>query len=179
MEIGAWAFAGGSARKITLSSVNLLEEGEFSDIEGLESIDVRTLGGNIPMVEDNTFKGIDPSRIRLIVSGDSETLWCTHPVWGEFNVVPDYLVDYSMVASVGDNQEVDILVAGPSLYLSSSLPLSSVSIYSLDGMLLLSGQLTGNNCEVELPSSAPANIVVVVKSECGVTARKINITQNK
>lgn len=176
VEIGAWALSGGHARNITFTVADMLAEGALADIVGLEEIDVRALGASLPAADENAFAGIDTGSVRLIVTDTAEDAWRQHPVWGRFNIIPDYMVGASVVSSNVDSSEISAHFYGGTLHLSSnSSPLSSVSLYSPEGMLLASEKLEGQQADVQIPDYTGSYIVVVVKAGDEVKAMKIMI----
>lgn len=178
-DLGAWSLASSSSRRVTFNTLRALGEGALADMKNLNEIDVRELEGSLPEVDEDSFKGIEPSDIKLLVSSDSEEQWKQHPVWGLFQIVPDYMVEATMPLSPSE-ADISVQLLDYILYLSCDGELQHVSLYSADGMALLSKELSGSTAEVSITRDTYGLksgdfIVVLVKTTDGLKAVKLNI----
>lgn len=145
---------------VTLGSgVQEIKAHAFRNDTGITDINVVALGANIPVTDRLAFSGLEDENgkypIRLSVLDTSVDAWSAAPVWQDFRIV-----GVSGVTSLDDrNISVTATRSGNVVTAVCTVPITSMSVYGLDGMVYFNG---GEN-ECEIQAEVPADVVVVVK----------------
>ena len=145
---------------VTLGSgVQEIKAHAFRNDTGIADINVVALGVNIPVTDRLAFSGLEDENgkypIRLSVLDTSVDAWSAAPVWQDFRIV-----GVSGVTSLDDrNISVTATRSGNVVTAVCTVPITSMSVYGLDGMVYFNG---GEN-ECEIQAEVPADVVVVVK----------------
>ena len=131
----------------------------FRNDTGITNVDVTALGSTVPTADPEAFSGLKDSDgkypIRLTVLSNSTDKWTAAPVWRDFRIS-----DNSGVTGTDDR---DIAVSaerhGNDITVHSSVPMSSVTMFSIGGVKYFTGGQGENVVTAQLPSDE----IVVVK----------------
>ena len=160
--IGRYALANqtGSESVVLGRGVQAIERGAISG-NGLLSIDVTALGSTIPVVNENTFEGIDQKTVSLIVNDDDYDAWANAPYWQEF-ILKKASATVVNPIEMGTSDEIFIRINGGMLSIESGYVLTDVKIYSTDGRLLHSA--VPNQTSLQIPTSDLTTGILIVKA---------------
>lgn len=163
-EIGDFALAG-NRTVITEFGENLRKVGRrvFHGMPALKGIVAVRLGGSVPEAEEESFDGIEPERIELVVADDSFDLWKNHPEWGKFNVVKASASGISSEAVA----DADVKLTSGKGWLQIEAPeeIKRLRVYSLDGRLLLDAEPGADSYRFD--TSGQDEGIVAVQAEFG------------
>lgn len=156
--VGDYAFANTKASNIVLTpGLSYIGKGAFANANNIQAIDANPLGGAIPDVDEDAFKGIDHNQAILYVTPESFDLWKAHPVWGTFKIV----AGESKVNSINAANGIKITAANGMVEIFASPMIGSYKIYSTDGMLLTKGN--SQETHVDIPHTGWNKQVLIVK----------------
>lgn len=164
--IGPYAFAKSAITGIILtSSVKAISGSAFYNNSALTVIDANDLESNIPVVDADSFSGIDQEKISLYVTADSYDAWRNHPAWGKFNI----LKGDSHVEEI-DNNNIAIKADRNLVVISSPDGVGKYAIVSPSGIILANG--SSDETRVELDASAWNEQIIIVIVENNRFSRK-------
>ncbi|MBO4965008.1 MAG: hypothetical protein J6C81_01945, partial [Muribaculaceae bacterium] len=130
-NIGESAFAGNNALKLVFGKdVKSLGKNVFGGMNGLDTIEVKALGANVPAVTAETFTGLDQKNIVLSVNDDDLSVWRNSPYWNEFDVQKYGTGSMSGVKSDGG---IVITYGDARLVVTSADEIERIDIYGLEG----------------------------------------------
>lgn len=110
----------------------------FRNMKSLKVVDVQQLGAVIPETNPQAFSGLENENgnydINLWVATGTRESWVAHDLWRRFNVMA---VSTNVVDNVVDNPALSISRVGNDVVISSTAPITDLSIYSASGIELL------------------------------------------
>lgn len=154
--VGEGAFANCDAAVVVLGSgVREIRRNAFRNARALASVDVTALGTQTPALHEEGFAGLDLSKIQLIMSAGSESVWKSAPVWREFDTSNVSVI----VNPVDGNEDIRISTLDGAVHVVSAQQLQCVTIYTPDGRV--AAQQTPPASVTELTLPAPSGVIIV------------------
>lgn len=144
-------------------AVTRVEANAFRNDSGLTHINVTALGANIPDTDPQAFAGLAGDNgkypIKLTVLETTVDAWKATPVWQDFEIT-----GVSGIISIDDTTiNVTASRTGGSIHVRSSVPMTSVAIYDIQGLC----HFTGGEDEYELTARIPTDKTAIVKVTAG------------
>ena len=162
--LGSYAFANNTVSEMVLGKgLTSVGPGAFAGMTALKSIGAESLAADIPAVEPDSFEGIIPSDVLLMVDHKALDAWRSHPVWGQFNVQSRITVKVDEIADSLDS-DIRIYVADGYVRVEAAEPIEGAALYSLDGQLLTTMPTGATTSEASLADSSENIIIAVVKT---------------
>lgn len=135
VRVGDFAFADTATDSfVLLPGIQEIGRGAFSGCDRLYEIDATSLAGFTPDVDQTAFRGIDTSSVHLKVAEGCETIWQTHPVWGQFLIYSGNLNGTEIFNA--DDRDFLLRADSRGLYVRSSIPGLTLDVHTLDGRLI-------------------------------------------
>lgn len=164
-KIGEGAFANNAELEhVKLeSTVTAIEAHAFRNDFNLSSVDALFLAERIPETDMQSFSGLENAEnrydITLQVKKGTEKTWKAHPLWSLF----DIQAEETGIGDINDNA-IDIEVKGENgtITISSNELISSIEVYSTNGIKIYSAINCGDNHVVD--ALGTGTFVVSVKS---------------
>ena len=155
----------------TLSPETLIMTGTISDISrgalsglgNIKTIDVTALEGNLPVVDEFSFEGLDQSAISLLTTEESISQWEADPYWSRFNIVGSQSSSVDKIGT-GEADGPTIKYAAGELVIESGSILTNVRIYTADGRVAYIASPEIEKMTIAT-SSLPSGILVVTASD--------------
>lgn len=162
-SLGRYSFANTMApEELVLSgTVGEIKQGAFAGLSSIARIDVTALEGNVPVADELSFEGIDPSVIELWVSHDTRDLWENSPGWSLFNIKAEDTTGVDNIESVSDR--ISISMAGGMVVVESESPVTDIRIYTTDGRVAYVASPNQEKVEINA-SSLPSGVIIVAAS---------------
>lgn len=163
--IGAHALASTAAEELTLGEGLISVDREaFVGMQNLRIINAYALGRNVPYAADNAFDGITPSQIALLVAKDDQEVWKADGQWSRFRITsdPSTIADESI-----SDSGITIRVTESAIGITSVSKLVSVSVYTLDGRLILTAAPGRDSFSMPIP----AEKAVIVKADAASSSK--------
>ncbi|MDE6294804.1 MAG: leucine-rich repeat domain-containing protein [Muribaculaceae bacterium] len=161
--LGEYAFANSRADQLILApSVNYIAKGTFSGTSALSIIYADALLSSTPDIDPEAFQGVDPADITLHVAENHEEAWRMHPVWSLFNISSETIVGVDTITADTDSDGLDITLAGNTLLISASSPITSASIFSIDGRLITT--LPDGSDYIEYPLDQIEDHILIIQA---------------
>lgn len=158
--IGRYALANSQASKLILGSeLTFIDENAMKGMTSLAEIDATALDENIPGVADNTFAGVETSKVKLKVADGTVSIWQSHPVWGKFDIYSDDTTGIENV-DVSNPDAIRISLSGSILSIESPQPVASAAIYDASGTLLLDLPAGSTTLSADI-SALPSGVAIV------------------
>lgn len=156
-SIADYAFAANDASVIILpSSVDSISQGAFAAMSSLREIYVNNLEARIPRTHPLAFEADSLASIILWVSKDSKNLWSEAIPWKYFDIK---IFDASVPAIPSGSGSLSARIQAGSLCISSPSPWVSLSIFGIDGSLLVSSP-AASSFSIPLPSRALSAYII-------------------
>ncbi len=130
-----------------------IDKKAFAGAVNLTYIDATALEDTPPAIEEDSFEGIDPSKVKLKVADFKEDAWRNHPVWGQFDITSDNIVGVDEIQ--GEADAIRIRIEGRTLVVEAPSPIMSGAVYDTNGKMLLTlpaGETTASADLTALPS---------------------------
>lgn len=154
--IGDFAFFAQRNNIVTLSEgVSSLGEGVFSGSQYLQLINCYALKGNIPVVNEKTFNGINKSIVKVYVTPEDYDKWKQAAYWNELQIIDDL----SGIETIA-NSHYEVNYKDKQIFVRSDELLLNVNIYTVGGQLLT--QSVVNNYNAEIPIDTSEKILIVI-----------------
>lgn len=143
---------------------------------GLQKVDARQLGTNVPSLGDEVWHGVNQSQIPLLVKEEQETLFSESPQWKEFNVTVIKVSDIENIVADNGASQVTGSIHGDVLTLESKgADILGFQIYDLSGRMIAMPRNTPAQT-VTAPVGtidSPVMVVRVMLSDGTTTALKL------
>lgn len=144
-------------------AVTEVKANAFRNDTGIQTVNVTALGASVPATDPQAFAGLadDNGRypIGLTVLDTSVDVWKAAPVWKDFDIT-----GVSGVTSIDESDiKVSAVRTGNAVSVRSSVPMTSVAVYSITGTSVY----TGGAGEYEVSVQIPSDEVMVVKVVAG------------
>ena len=138
-SIGVLALAHASAvRTLALpASLRHIDSGAFEECTGLEHIDASALE-NVPTLGDEVWSGVICGDVTLRATADTEQAFLDALQWQDFSIVTSGITSIPAADNPGDDVAAEVCGSFNSaiLTISSDIPVTQVTVYSLDGAAL-------------------------------------------
>ncbi|MCM1290580.1 MAG: leucine-rich repeat domain-containing protein [Prevotella sp.] len=158
-SVGESAFASNNTEHLVIGpKVTSIDKYAFYPFSKLKDVDVSKLESNIPVTNPETFGDMDCSVIPLFVKEGTADLWRANPVWGKFDVKEGQSVSISEVVS---ENSISIILSDTSIKVTSSSPLSDVSVYGTTGILLTRRNSDETSIEIPVDELAGSDVIIV------------------
>lgn len=173
--VGKYSLANSGASQIVLgNNLTEIKENAFKGASSLGYIDAKDITTGVPDVHPEAFTGLTPSEITLHVHDDLIDDWKNHPVWGEFNITSAGTTGVDNLPAAGEN-DIAVSIRDNMLVVDSSDDIRSISIYDLNGKILLTLADCGNHVAVDISEIPKGVNLVSVKTTAGFKGVKIII----
>lgn len=145
------------------NAVTQVKANAFRNDTGIQTVNVSALGAAVPATDPHAFAGLADENgrypIRLTVLDTAVDVWKAAPVWQDFDIT-----GISGVTSIDESDiKVSAVRTGDTVSIHSSVPMTSVSVYSITGTSVY----TGGSGEYEVSVRIPSDEVFVVKVVAG------------
>lgn len=180
---GRYAFANTPGETLVLPADLLaVGQGALSGMTYLKEIDARTLDARVPAASDESFEGITPPEITLLVTEESVADWQADPAWGKFLIKgsdeeddpnkddpnddpkDDPNDDPSGGISGADASGISIAFRGNVLVVEADAVITDVRIFTPDGRAALYANPGDTRFQVE-SAALPSGMIVVAVSD--------------
>lgn len=144
-------------------AVTEVKANAFRNDTGIQTVNVTALGASVPATDPQAFAGLADDNgkypIGLTVLDTSVDVWKAAPVWKDFDIT-----GVSGVTSIDESDiKVSAVRTGNAVSVRSSVPMTSVAVYSITGTSVY----TGGAGEYEVSVQIPSDEVMVVKVVAG------------
>lgn len=144
-------------------AVTEVKANAFRNDTGIQTVNVTALGASVPATDPQAFAGLADDNgkypIGLTVLDTSVDVWKAAPVWKDFDIT-----GVSGVTSIDESDiKVSAVRTGNAVSVRSSVPMTSVAVYSITGTSVY----TGGAGEYEVSVQIPFDEVMVVKVVAG------------
>lgn len=144
-------------------AVTEVKANAFRNDTGIQTVNVTALGAAVPATDPHAFAGLADENgrypIRLTVLDTAVDVWKAAPVWQDFDIT-----GISGVTSIDESDiKVSAVRTGNAVSVRSSVPMTSVAVYSITGTSVY----TGGAGEYEVSVQIPSDEVMVVKVVAG------------
>lgn len=144
-------------------AVTEVKANAFRNDTGIQTVNVTALGASVPATDPQAFAGLADNNgrypIGLTVLDTSVDVWKAAPVWKDFDIT-----GVSGVTSIDESDiKVSAVRTGNAVSVRSSVPMTSVAVYSITGTSVY----TGGAGEYEVSVQIPSDEVMVVKVVAG------------
>ena len=166
-QIGDYALLGQTGIENLVLPASLVYIGSYAmeNMTGLVEIDAMNLP-QIPELGDNVWEGVAQKEVTLLLTSNGPDFE-NAPQWMEFNIVRD------REATLSEDNFVDAIritakFVGNTLHVESSgVQLAKVSIFDINGRMLLVGDVDGESIDIDTSHIAGAVFVVGVTTADG------------
>ena len=158
--VGRYALANSGASNLIFGqSLRSIDENALRGMTALNHIDAVALGDNPPQAAPDAFSGISPAKVRLKVADFTESIWQSHPIWGQFDIYSDHLTGVGNISSDATN-DISVRLNGTILSIAAPEPIVAAAIYDAAGNLLMTLSCGTDSISADI-SELPQGIAVV------------------
>lgn len=166
-SVGEFAFASTPAGSLTFGPGLLeIDSGAFASAGSITLIDATALGEAVPGVRHDSFTGMNPNDVTILVARQAEGLWRSHPVWGEFSIVA---AGAGGTAAGEADSPLRIDMSGGFLLVDAGSSLKYVAVHTPDGAEAARWLPASDSVRIPI-DEIPSGVVIVIASTGEATA---------